>query len=123
MERIALVACVKEKLNHSASAVEMYTGDSFKSWLSDAKARNVDHIYILSGKYGLLELNESIEPYDLNLGHQDASYIENWKRNVISKLKANHSLANTHAIIYTNEVYYEGLLDYFKSYEIPFQID
>ena len=123
MERIALVACVKEKLNHSASAVEMYTGDSFKSWMSDAKANNVDHVYILSGKYGLLELNETIKPYDLNLGHQDASYIENWKRSVISKLKSKHILADTHAIIYTNEVYYEGLLDHFKSYEIPFQID
>lgn len=123
MERIALVACVKEKLNHSASAMEMYTGDSFKSWMSDAKAHNVDHIYILSGKYGLLELNEIIEPYDLNLGHQDASYIENWKKSVISKLKAKHSLADTHLIIYTNEVYYEGLLGHFKSYEIPFHID
>lgn len=123
MERIALVACVKEKLDHSASAAEMYTGDSFKAWMRDAKAHNVDHIYILSGKYGLLELNEIIEPYDLNLGHQDAFYIENWKKNVISRLNAKHSLTNTHAIIYTNEVYYEGLLDYFKSYEIPFQID
>ena len=123
MERIALVACVKEKLNHAASALEMYTGDSFKSWMSDAKANNVDHVYILSGKYGLLELNETIKPYDLNLGHQDASYIENWKRSVISKLKSKHILADTHAIIYTNEVYYEGLLDHFKSYEIPFQID
>ena len=123
MERIALVACVKEKLKQSTSAVKMYTGESFKLWIRDAKARNVDHIYILSGKYGLLELDEIIEPYDLNLSHQDASYIENWKRSVISKLKSKHILADTQAIIYTNEVYYEGLLDHFKSYEIPFQID
>lgn len=123
MERIALVACVKEKLDHPISAVEMYIGDSFKSWMDDAKAHNVDHIYILSGKYGLLELNEVIEPYDLNLGNQNSSYIENWKREVISKLSAKHNLSATHAILYTNKVYYEGLLDHFKSYEIPFQID
>ncbi|MFZ9028808.1 MAG: DUF6884 domain-containing protein [Crocinitomicaceae bacterium] len=123
MERIALVACVKEKLDHSARAADIYTGDSFKIWLNDAKDRDVDHIYILSGKYGLLDLNEIIEPYDLNLGNQDNSYIKKWNQGVISKLSTKHNLGATHAIIYTNKVYYEGLLDHFKSYEIPFLID
>ena len=123
MERIALVACVKEKLKQSTSAVKMYTEESFKLWIRDAKARNVDHIYILSGKYGLLELDEIIEPYDLNLSHQDASYIVNWKNNVILRLKAMHQLTDTHAIIYANKLYYEGLHHHFNSYEIPFQID
>ncbi len=123
MEQIALVACVKEKLNCPALAGEMYIGDSFNQWMIDAKSRNLDRIYILSGKYGLLGLEDQIEPYDLNLGDQPLSYIETWKKEVISKLRENHDLTETHVIIYTNKVYYEGLLEQFNSYEIPFLIN
>jgi cytoplasmic iron level regulating protein YaaA (DUF328/UPF0246 family) len=123
VERIALVACVKEKLNHPASAEVMYLGASFNEWMNDAKKRDLDHIYILSGKYGLLELGEIIEPYDLNLGLQDEKYINAWKWNVLAKLRQRHNLSNTHATVYTNKVYHEGLIEFFNSYEIPFQID
>lgn len=122
MKTIAIVACVKEKQDTSATALELYQGDDFESWVWDAQSRNAAEIYILSGKYGLLRKEDIIEPYDLNLGEQSKSYQLEWNIRVLNRLQSLEDLKNVHVLIYTNKTYYKNLLSEFDSYEIPFKI-
>lgn len=48
-------------------AKDMYVSDLFKKSLEYARRLNPAKIYILSAKYGLLELDDMIEPYEITL--------------------------------------------------------
>lgn len=121
--RIALISCVKEKTTLPCRADEMYLGEDFRSWLRNAEDKQVDLIFILSGKYGLLTRDEIIEPYDLNLVLQSSEYIADWYRRVLEKLQNLTDLAEAHFVIYANDTYYKGLIGSFKSYAVPIKIE
>lgn len=123
MRKVALVACVKDKLNIPSKAIELYNNEAFRTWIKDAQSKDVDQIYILSGKYGLLLPEEIIEPYDLNLNSQTDKYQFEWYRNVIKRLTELEDLNSTHFILYTNKTYYKGFVHEMKSFEIPYEID
>ena len=122
MRKVALVACVKDKLDIPSKAIELYNNDAFSSWIKDAQSKDVEQIYILSGKYGLLLPEEIIEPYDLNLNTQTDKYQIEWYRTVLNRLKQLEDLNSTHFILYTSETYYKGFIHVLKSYEIPYEI-
>lgn len=86
MPKIVLIPCVKEKLNHKAIARDLYIGPLFKKLLKYAKSLKPDKIFILSGKYGLLKLDEEIEPYDKNLNECSLAEIKTWSEKVLNKL-------------------------------------
>ena len=68
MNKVALIGCTSKKLSVSSKAVDMYSPSAlFKNRLKYCKENNINQIYILYAKYGLLELDEIIEPYDCNL--------------------------------------------------------
>lgn len=123
MRKVALVACVKDKLNIPSKAIELYNNEAFRTWIKDAQSKDVDQIYILSGKYGLILPEEIIEPYDLNLNSQTDKYQIEWYRNVLKRLTELEDLNSTHFILYTNNTYYKGFVDEMKSFEIPYEID
>jgi hypothetical protein len=60
LKKIVLVSCVKSKLSHPAKARDLYISTLFKSNLEYACRQNPDGIYILSAKYGLLELDRKL---------------------------------------------------------------
>lgn len=123
MRKVALVACVKYKLDIPSKAIELYDNEAFRTWIKDAQSKDVNQIYILSGKYGLLLPEEIIEPYDLNLNSQTDKYQIEWYRNVLKRLTELEDLNSTHFILYTNKTYYKGFVDEMKSFEIPYEID
>jgi len=85
---IYVVACGKEKINHSTRARQMYTGGYFKACLNYALSQNddsVDSVYILSAKYGLVELDDVIQPYNLIMGESGCVDKEFVRRQVIEK--------------------------------------
>lgn len=122
MKTVALVACVKDKLDHPAPAKDLYQDQHFRQWMRDAEDRNASAIYILSGKYGLLLPDDIIAPYDLNLSDQSQTYQSDWNKRVLKRLAELEDLDKVHVLIYTNEVYYRNLLPHFRTYEIPFKI-
>jgi hypothetical protein len=64
-----IVACGSKKLDRPASARCLYTGPYFKACLAYALTiAPAKDIFILSAKYGLIGLNDVIEPYDKRLG-------------------------------------------------------
>ena len=76
-KRVALIACVKMKLPNKAKAEYLYTSPLFKGNLQFAKTLNPDEILILSAKYGLVELYDEIEPYDVTLKNMKVKAISN----------------------------------------------
>jgi hypothetical protein len=66
---IVIVACGAKKLDRPARARDLYVGPYFKACLAYALtlAKPKD-VFIISAKYGLVGLNDVIEPYDKRLG-------------------------------------------------------
>ncbi len=58
-----IAGCSQKKLNYPAPAIELNQGQLFKSIKKLAKSHNFD-LKILSGKYGLLDSNQIISPYN-----------------------------------------------------------
>ena len=52
-----------------------------------AKMIGCDDIYVLSAKYGLLNEEEIIEPYDETLNRKNITERRNWADKVIAQLK------------------------------------
>jgi len=91
MKRIVLISCVSKKGNKKTKARDLYKGPLFTNSLAYAEKLNPDNIFIISAKYGLVELNREIEPYDVTLSYVPPSKRMN-KPNliVLTKAKANN---------------------------------
>jgi hypothetical protein len=66
---IILISCVKKKLPHRAKAQDLYISTLFRLNLDYARSLKPDAIYILSAKYGLVSLDQAIDPYDITLNN------------------------------------------------------
>ena len=121
MNTIVLISCVSKKLSHKARARDLYVSPLFRLNLKLAKHFSPDEIYILSAKYGLLSLDEEIEPYDITLNKMAANERKKWAKKVVNQLKEHCDIENTHFILLAGEKYRHYLLPYLKSYEIPLE--
>lgn len=68
-KKVVLLSCVSKKLPHRAKAEVFYASPLFRLSLEFAKKLKPDEIFILSAKYGLVELGEEIDPYDITLNN------------------------------------------------------
>jgi cytoplasmic iron level regulating protein YaaA (DUF328/UPF0246 family) len=122
-QRIALIACVKEKKSKRCRAKDMYVSSAFQSWMNYAKSWGANQIYILSGKHGLLALNEFIDPYDFNLNNSKPEERKQWAKQVISELTDRTELSEDTFLVLTNSNYAEYLTPHLSHYSMPIQID
>lgn len=66
---IVIIPCGARKLTHKAMAKDIYIGSY--AVMCKRYARSIttdDNIFVLSAKYGLLQMADEIEPYSLTLG-------------------------------------------------------
>lgn len=82
-----LVGCVKRKLGRPAQAREMYVSALFRGRRSFVEATQRPW-FILSAKYGLLEPDEVIEPYDRSMDDLPAAERVGLMRAAVHKLEA-----------------------------------
>src|SRR4051794_33494445 len=61
---LVVISCGSRKLNRPARAADMYTGSYHRACRKTAEALRPDRILVLSAHYGLLDLDDIIEPYD-----------------------------------------------------------
>lgn len=115
---IGLVACCSKKLNTKLPAKDMYISTLFKYSMKYLSKR-CDNIFILSAKYGLLELSEEIEPYNKFLNKISKVDRNKWNIEVLTKLKKKTNLENDKFIILAGKKYREELIKYIKKYDIP----
>lgn len=116
-----LISCVSQKLEHKAKAEELYTSSLFKYNLQYARSLNADRIFILSAKYGLLNLEDEIEPYDLILNNMRADQIRTWATKVLSQLKKTTDLKNDQFVFLAGDKYRRYLLANISNYMIPLE--
>lgn len=121
IKRIVLISCVSQKLPYRAKAKDLYISTLFKLNLKYAHALGADSIYILSAKYGLLSLNQEIEPYEKTLNNMRATEIKDWASKVLRQLKAIVSLDETEFLFLAGDKYRKYLLPHIKNVRIPLE--
>ncbi len=121
MRKIVLVSCVKRKQKFSAKAKDLYTSTLFQSNLQYAYRLKPDAIYILSAKYGLVDLDQVIAPYDMTLNTMSESEKKTWARRVLDSLRQKANLEEDLFILLAGNNYRKYLIPELKHYEIPLE--
>ena len=121
MKKIVLISCVKSKLDHPAKAKDLYTSTLFRYNLEYARHLNPDAIYILSAKYGLLDLDQVIEPYEMTLNNMPEFDRKVWSMRVLAALRQKADLKSDLFIFLAGEKYRHHLLPAMSHYEIPLE--
>ena len=119
MGKIILISCASKKLQEKARAENLYISSLFKLNLEYAKSLKPDKIFILSAKYGLLDLEEEIEPYNLTLNNMKDDEIKIWAEKVLEKLKKRADLNSDEIIFLAGEKYRKYLIPEIKNFQIP----
>lgn len=105
------LSCVKTKRKYRCKAKDMYISPLFIKSLEVArKITNDKHIFILSAKYGLLRLDDIIEPYNETLVNTPIYKKIEWGSKIINQAKVLDIELNG-GIYLCGEAYLEGLKD------------
>ena len=97
--KIGLISCSKAKKDYFCSAEEMYSESNiFKLSLEYAK-KICDEVFVLSAKHGLLNLEDTIHPYDESLVDKSLDERRKWSQEVVSRLKYRTDLERDEFII------------------------
>lgn len=68
-----IIPCGGAKADKTCAARDLYTGSAFREVLAAAIAEvGEENVMILSAKWGLLELDQPVAPYDTKMGDADA---------------------------------------------------
>lgn len=114
------LSCVSKKRNYSCPASDMYISDLFKKSLAYAtKITDHTNVYILSAKYGLLELDQQIEPYELTLNIMNKKQRKEWANKVLMQCKDKDISFDEEAVFLCGEKYREFLMKEFKNSTAP----
>ncbi len=119
MARIVLISCAKTKLSQKSKAKDLYVSPLFRYSLQYAKSLSPDMIFILSAKYGLLDLEKEIKPYDKALNKMSVQKVKKWANNVINQLKAKTNLKKDKFIFLAGEKYMKYLIPEISNCRIP----
>lgn len=116
---VVLISCVSKKRCVKSMAKEMYISPLFKGAYKYAKKINADKIFILSAKYGLLEENDMIEPYNETLNKKKNSEVKQWAEKVLAQLSLKSDLKFDEFVFLAGERYRKYLVDEIEHVSIP----
>lgn len=116
--KIALISCVKRKSNKPCKAKDMYISQLFKNSYLFAK-ENAEKVYILSAKYGLLQEDDIISPYEQTLKDMNIQARKIWSYKVLKKLEKLCDIENDNFLILAGEKYREFICQKIKHYDAP----
>jgi len=119
--KIILISCVSKKLDKKSKAGDIYISPLFRYNLKYALSLNPEKIFILSAKYGLLNLEQEIEPYNQTLNKMSSLEIKDWSSLILKDLKKLSNLEKDEFIFLAGNNYRKYLLPYIKNYKIPLQ--
>lgn len=121
MKTIILISCVSKKLSYKAQARDLYVSPLFRLNLQYAQKLAPSKILILSAKYGLVDIYEMIEPYDVTLNTMSARERKIWAKKVLEQMREHCDLLTDHFIILAGQKYRQYLIPQLTSYEVPMQ--
>ena len=121
MRKIVLISCVSKKRTVKSKARELYISPLFKKNLQYALKLHPDMVFVLSAKYGLVSLDEEIDPYDLTLNTMSAKEVKEWSERVLRKLAVQADLQQDHFIFLAGAKYRKYLVEHLSHFEVPFE--
>ncbi len=119
MTKVALIACVSKKASNKSKAKDLYQSPLFKFNLAYAEKWQAEKVFILSAKYGLIGLEEEIEPYNQTLNTMKSIERKQWAEHVLNQLQLKTDLQKDEFLILAGENYREHLLPQIKKYNLP----
>jgi hypothetical protein len=119
MNRYVLIACCSKKADKKSYAADLYISDLFAKSMAYAKNMKPDKIFILSAKYGLLELDDEIFPYDETLKEKSENEKRVWAKDVLIKLSEITDPEKDEFIFLAGNDYRKHLLPKIKNHKIP----
>ena len=117
--RVVLISCVSKKAEKKCSARDLYVSSLFRYCLAYARLLNADKIFVLSAKYGLVGLNEVIEPYNESLNLMNDAKKKEWADGVFDKLKNEIDVDEDEVIFLAGENYRKYLIERLKKVSVP----
>lgn len=121
--KIVLISCASKKApikeNEKIKAEKLYISQLFKSNLKYAKSLNPDKIFILSAKYGLVDLEQEIETYEKTLNIMPDDEVKKWAGGVLEDLKQKANIDEDEFIFLAGEKYRKHLILRIKNYLVP----
>jgi cytoplasmic iron level regulating protein YaaA (DUF328/UPF0246 family) len=118
--RIGLISCVKTKISTQkpVRADNLYKSDLFKKSYKYCTLQ-YDKVFILSAKYGLLNIYDKVLPYEKTLNTMSKKEKEVWYNNVCFCLKKTIQEEDT-LHFHCGQNYRSGLISRLKNtYEVP----
>lgn len=119
MGRVVLVSCASKKLNKRAKAKDLYISTLFKMNLKFAHTFHPSKIFILSAKYGLVDLKQNIDPYNQTLNTMSVYERKNWAAKVKKQMTKKVDFEKDQIIFLAGKRYRENLVPFFKNVTIP----
>ena len=105
----ALISCSKSKGGHSDFARNMYVSPLYRKSVMVAEGWGLS-FSILSAKYGLIDPEEIIEPYDLTLKGAPKQFKSEWARKVDAQIRSSID-PNKQLIVLAGDDYYVPLIE------------
>ena len=109
--KIVLISCSKNKKLGHHKARDLYSSTLFKFNLKYAQSIG-DKVFILSAKYGLLDLDKEVDYYNETLNDKQANEIKIWTVKVITSLE-NIIKSEDEIILLAGTKYRKYLMPYF----------
>jgi cytoplasmic iron level regulating protein YaaA (DUF328/UPF0246 family) len=116
---IVFIGCVKNKKSYTTKACELYDSTFFKKCLQYAKSLNPDNIYILSAKYGMINLEDVIQPYDKTLNSMSKAERFEWYTMVHNQMVQHNIDFNEEVVWLCGDKYRKDLSPHFKNSTFP----
>ena len=117
---IVFISCTKKKRETPCKAKDMYSESQwFRLALKYAEKLKPAYIYILSAKYGLLELDDIIEPYEKTLIHKKTNEIKVWSKMVADQMKQKNINQQETAVFLCGKPYRKYLRNLFAHSIVP----
>lgn len=117
--KIVLISCVSKKKDSASRASDLYTSALFIKSLNYARKQNPDMIFVLSALYGLVPIDQFIDPYNKTLNEMSSKENLEWAGGVINSLKESCDLENDEFIFLAGNNYRKNLIPKIKKYRIP----
>jgi len=118
-KKIVLISCASKKLAFKSKAEDLYINSLFRLSLAYTKKLKPDKIFILSAKYGLLDLNDEIATYNETLNNKPVSDIKIWAEKAVTDLGKIANLQSDVFIFFAGKKYREYILPQIRYYKIP----
>lgn len=116
---VVLIACSSRKLDRPARARDLYQGTLFRASLDWAASQPPDEICILSAKYGLVDLEQVIEPYDLTLNNLPLRQVRAWAERVFGQLQRRFDTERDRFVFLAGEKYRRFLVSRLSHVDVP----